>query len=224
MIDILLDKVKTWSEEKMLEYTNNFPLPDLPERNLFIQEKIFNGLIIYSNKSLRYIGDDGVVIAITQTDDCSCYYALSKLYNTSIRTVKPVKCQYIDGFEVVELKNEFDDPGIPGNAEIQENNFNDNYFIEYVVNIGKMIYELDRLGLKFPNFINPYKFVRDTKGYFFNPYINNLDELHFVHSKEEFLDNQYKQLGYLLFAFKESMNIEFDTNLIKQKAKELWQR
>jgi hypothetical protein len=224
MIDILLNKVKTWSHEKMMEYTNNIPLPDLPQRNHFIQEKIFDGIIIYSNRSLRYIGDNGVVIAITETTDTSCYDTLCKLYGSSFRTVQPINHSFIDGFEIVELKNEFNEPGIPGNAEIQENNFNDEYFLKFVINVSKMIHELDKVGSKYPNFINPYKFVRDSKGYFFNPYINNLDELSFVHSKEEFLDNQHKQLGYLLFAFKESMNIDFDSVLIKKKAKELWQK
>lgn len=224
MIDVLLEKIKSWTPEKMLAYTNNFPLPDLPERNQYIQEKILNGLVIYSNKSLRYIGDDGVVVAITESNDSTCYDVLCKLYNSSFRTIKPVKRQCIDGFEIVELKNEFDDPGIPGYAEIQENNLNTEYILEFVRQVGLMIDQLDILNCKYPGIVNPYKFVRDEKGFFFNPYIGNVDVIRFINSKEDFLELQNKQLGYLLFAFKESSNIDFDVKLIKSKAKELWRQ
>ena len=222
MIHTLLQKIRGWTPEKMLSYTNNVPLPDLPERNQYIQEKILNGIVIYSHRSLRYIGDDGVVVAITKTNDTTCYDTLCKLHGTSFRTIKPISRQCIDEFEIVVMKNEFDDPGIPGYAEIQENNLDTSYFVEFVTQVGIMINELDRLECDFPGIINPYKFVRDSKGYFFSPYIGNTDEVRFINSKEDFLEMQHKQLGYLLFAFKESSNIDFDTKLIKTKAKELW--
>jgi hypothetical protein len=230
MIDSLLHLLKSWTPEKLVEYTQNLRLPDLPERNSFIQEKVHNGLAIYSNEALRYIGDDGVFVSITLTEDDTCYNALCNLYNDKrLRTVQPVNRIHIDGYEIVELRNEFDEPGIPFFGELISDTFNENYWIEYINCVAKLIEAISDNNLKYPStFVNPHKFVRDAKGLFFNPYIFSLDHIKFTNNKTSFLKSQHQQIGYLLFAYPEAIHMpkiqQMNWNLIKQEAINQWPR
>lgn len=230
MIDSLLNLVKQWTPAKMAEYAQNLPLPDLPERSRFIQEKVFNGLAIYSNESLRYIGDDGVFVSITKTTDDTCYNTLCKLYeNKKLRTVIPVSRSHIDGYEIVVTRNEFDDPGIPFFGEMFSENFDENYWFEYINCVKTLIDVIGECGLKYPDtFINPHKFIRDKLGLCFNPYIFSLDRVEFTCDISTFMQNQHQQLGYLVFAYPEAIHTpavqNMNWSIVRQKAIELWPR
>jgi len=219
----LLNTLKSWSNKKLLDHCNNFLLPDLPERNQHIQEKILNGLAIYNSNELRYISNDGICVAISSIGTSNCYEVLVQLNTSDLRVVKPISKIEADGFEIVTVCNYYDEPGIPFFAEIFQNNLNETFICNYIRHVRKLIDVLEQVNCKYPNGpINPYKFIRDKDGLVFNPYIVSLDKFSCQNTKENFLEAQHKQLGYLLFAWKESMNINLDWTIIKQEAKNLW--
>lgn len=230
MIAVLLGKIRSWTPEKMLEYTNNIPLPDLPERNRYIQEYVGDGLAIYGNESLRYYANDGSMISIEKHIDEINYEKLTRIYTSNLmRIVKPIQRAIIDGYEIVETHNEFDDPGVPFFAEVNYPNFGNDYWYEYIDSVKSLMNSLKFIESGYPNTpINPHKFIRDDKGLFYNPYISNFDRISYDSSKEDFLEAQHKQLGYMSFALESSMLVDnmklIDWKTIKKTARDIWQK
>lgn len=230
MIDVLLEKVNSWTNEKMLAYTNNVPLPDLPDRNKYIQEYVGKGLAIYGNDSLRYYADDGSMISIESRFNEIDYIKLQKIYDSKLmRVVKPISRIVVGKFEIIEVHNEFNEPGVPFFAEVNDDTFGDSYWFDYINAVKSLMDSLAFINSGYPvSPINPHKFIRDKNGLFYNPYVSNFDRISYDASREDFLDVQHKQLGYMSFALESSMLVDnmklIDWKTIKKNAREIWQR
>jgi hypothetical protein len=225
MIDLLKEKIESWSRDKLIAYNDNNFVPFLPKKSTFIQEMFDEGLCVYNEHSARFYFNNGDISSITDkfTHDDWMYYEL--LYNNrgTFRMAKPVEYKVLTVADNESLYLKFSSPtgqlGLPVYALKDTTEFYKLY-IDYVTWIIEI---LDSHDNWFPDdAISPIKIVKDKQGFYFCP-IAGAENFSFNRIKDEFIKDQMGRLMLVSHSVNpnDTQN-ETDWGYLKEYAKTKW--
>ena len=163
----LIERLLSWSTEKLASYTDVSQLPKFEDRSRFIQEYDNDGLYSYNQHHVSFYSNDGHMMTLDRTfsnQDIEIYNALFqasnnseykfyKLVDHSMHIINDEQYQYLN---FVSPTNRL---GIPWMAEEQ---YDTDYIISYIKHVEFILLTLERLGYPFPQPALPItKLTRD---------------------------------------------------------------
>lgn len=233
MKDKLIQKLLSWTAEKLSEYTNWAELPMLENRNNFIQEYADDGLYVYNQKHINFYKDDGTVLSIDKNYNPHDGEVYDSLYQRSL--VSDQKIYKLIDHALLELNGEsygylhFVNPtGRLGTPCFTHNNMDTDYVLAWIKNVEFFILSLQEKRFPFPSdALNMTKRVLDdeTGVYYFCPNLgpNNFT---FTRNCRDFIEDQIHRLLYhkqmFTVALKDYGQIEIDWKTVKQASLDHW--